>query len=89
MELAFSWQNVVDGAGIPLAIMGMSIVFISLLIITIVTSLMPRLLVLIAKIIPENSHGNCPDGRKSSSDIPLETVAAIGFALHHKSHIKD
>ncbi len=85
MELTLSWQNVVDGQGIALALMGMSIVFASLAIISIVTGLMPRLLVPISRIFPEKTSGKQPARRKEAISVTLETVAAIGCALHHNS----
>lgn len=42
--LAFSWQNVVDGNGIPLALTGLSIVFSGLLFIALFIFSLPRLL---------------------------------------------
>lgn len=42
--LAFSWQNVVDGNGIPLALTGLAIVFSGLLFIALFIASLPRLL---------------------------------------------
>lgn len=42
--LAFSWQNVVDGNGIPLALTGLSIVFSGLLFIALFIFSLPKLL---------------------------------------------
>ncbi len=44
LPLAFSWQNVVDGNGVPLALTGLAIVFSGLLIIALFIGSLPRML---------------------------------------------
>ena len=82
------WHNVIDGGGIPLSIMGMSIVFVALAIIAATTGFMPYLLVFVAKIFPEKEIEKTSNNNKISVTINPETVAAIGFAHHHNSSSK-
>jgi len=47
------WQRVIDGNGIPVAIMGMLIVFASLAVISIMIAAIPHILVVVNKYFPE------------------------------------
>lgn len=76
-------QRIVEGQGMALAIMGMGIVFTSLVIITVITSLMPYVLVVLAKIFPEKEEVIIKKTSvKKLSDDDSNVVAAISLALH-------
>lgn len=79
-ELSFSYQNIVAGQGLGLAFAGMSIVFVALGLVTLFVALLPRVLLLVNRYIPEE-HSPAPP---QSAD-ELEVVAAIGYALHART----
>jgi Na+-transporting methylmalonyl-CoA/oxaloacetate decarboxylase gamma subunit len=68
--------------GFPIAATGMGIVFVALLLITVFISTLPRMLKLLAKILPEATARHAPVDA-SESMLPDEGIlAAIGFVLH-------
>jgi len=78
-DFTFSVQNIVDGQGIGIAVTGMLIVFAALLIISLFISLLPRMLPLLATILPEESAHHAPSKRQAKDDG--EVLAAIGYTL--------
>jgi hypothetical protein len=85
LPLAFSWQNVVDGNGIPLALTGLAIVFSGLLFIALFIASLPRTLRAwdrwregrsAAKVAPGKTVE--PDPTDPSS-IPPEVQAALAW----------
>ncbi len=82
-----SFQNVIDAGGIGLSITGMTIVFVSLVLVSLFIAGMPRLLPLVNGILPEvEGHHGAPMPSAAGSQVNAgreeEIVAAIGFALH-------
>ncbi len=73
--------------GIPVAITGMLIVFVSLILISTFLEWMPTILARLNQILPEaaHPHHHHTAGRaEGSSGLSPEIVAAIGTAMHHK-----
>lgn len=80
-ELHFSFQNVVDGNGIGLAVTGMTIVFTVLGLISLIIAALPRLLEFLPP--PAEHHGApAPAAAPAASQDDAALVAAIGYALH-------
>jgi Na+-transporting methylmalonyl-CoA/oxaloacetate decarboxylase gamma subunit len=77
-ELSFSYQNIIDGQGFSLAFAGMTIVFTALILVSAFTALLPKILKVVNRRIPEVQHH--PQKRKGSDEAAV--AAAIGFALH-------
>lgn len=74
-------QNVTDGQGVPIAVAGMSIVFVALFLITAFITVLPRLLGLVGKVFPEQ----VPERRRPPvEEDELAIVAAIGAAMHRR-----
>ena len=76
----YSFQNIVDGQGIDIAVTGMSIVFTALTLITLFISMLPRILALWSpepSAAAQSSAG--PEGSPADDD---KVVAAISIALH-------
>ena len=79
---AVDFSKVFADKGIAIAATGMIIVFIALLLITLFISALPRLLEMIATILPEVPDHHAPKDA-SRSLLPDEAIlAAIGFVLH-------
>ena len=89
MEINFSIQNILDGHGFGISIIGMVVVFAALALISTFISLLPAILRIVNKIFPpeEASHALS----RSSDASENEVIAAIGFALHTQlgKHIPD
>ncbi len=84
-----SFQNVIDAGGIGLSITGMTIVFVSLVLVSLFISGLPRVLPLVNGILPEIAgHHGAPMPFAASPQAAVSTeeeiVAAIGFALHSR-----
>ncbi len=73
-------QNVHDGHGLAIAVTGMVIVFAALSIISIFIAFLPKLLILLGKVFPEEHHHAAPAAKKTKDDDAL--LAAIGFGLY-------
>ena len=86
--LNVSMKNVYDANGIWISITGMTIVFAALILITIILSMMPRILPILEKIYPESEghHHSTPSASNGSNGDEESLVAAIGFALHAHSN---
>ena len=79
-NLGFGIQNIIDGQGVAIAITGMLIVFAALAIISLFIALLPKMLVLLAKALPEEHHHAAPHEKQSLDEKAL--LAAIGFGLY-------
>jgi sodium pump decarboxylase gamma subunit len=81
------YQNILDANGFGLAIVGMTIVFFVLVLVSLFIAAMPRLLPIVNSILPvvEHHHGApMPSAaRPAAASAEEEVVAAIGVALHH------
>ena len=89
MEVNLSIQNILDGHGISISIIGMVVVFAALALISIFIALLPAILRIVNKIFPpgEALH-SLP---RSSDSLENEVIAAIGLALHTEmgNHLPD
>ena len=82
---AFDIQNIIDAQGAELALAGMLIVFTALTGISIFIGLLPKILPVINKILPEVELHTKPKARSSAPAATNDgaVVAAIAFAMHH------
>ena len=91
MKFDFSWDNVVSGRGIEISLTGMFIVFSALVLISLYIALVPRILAVLAPILPpekEHSPAAAP-AAKRPDDVPeSELLAAIGYAFHCEQQTK-
>lgn len=81
-NLAMGFENIVSANGVTIAIMGMLIVFSALTIISLFIALLPKLLLLLEKIIPEEHHQH--EAAPSQPADHEQVLAAIGYALFRK-----
>lgn len=79
-ELNFSVQNIVDGNGVSIALMGMMIVFCGLAMISLFIALLPKILALLqgkpVKAPARHVHHDRPSSETE------EITAAIGYVIH-------
>mgnify|MGYP002640318748 FL=1 len=73
-------QNIVDGHGAAIALVGMSIVFAALSLISVVIAVLPRLLRLVEGLFPEPVVAT-PRNRAAPTE-DLTTVVAAAAAYH-------
>ena len=79
IEINLSTQNILDGHGIEIAIIGMIVVFTALALISAFISLLPSVLRIVNLIYPLKGPVALPE----LSDTPKdEVLAAIGSVLH-------
>jgi len=69
-------QNIIDGQGVAIASIGMTIVFSALILISVVIALLPRVLVGVGALFPE------PAPRRPVQTEDLTMVAAAAAAYH-------
>ena len=81
ISLSFSYQNIIAGDGFELAFAGMTIVFTALVLVSIFIAVLPKILVVLNRLIPEVHHHTAAPQQREASDETAVT-AAIGFALH-------
>ncbi len=84
-----SFQNVIDAGGIGLSVTGLTIVFISLVLVSLFISGLPRVLPIVNSILPElEGHHGAPMPSAASphatAGMDDEVIAAIGFAMHSR-----
>lgn len=72
-------QNIIDGQGVAIAAIGMTIVFSALSLISIVIALLPRVLVGVGALFPEPAP---PQPRRPVQTEELTMVAAAAAAYH-------
>ncbi len=76
----FGFHNIQNADGIAIAITGILIVFAALTIISLFIALLPKMLGLLAKVVPEEHHHAAPSAKKDKNEDAL--LAAIGFGLY-------
>lgn len=81
-NLTLGVENIVNANGVSISVMGMLIVFAALAIIAIFITLLPRLLPLLEKVVPEAHHHSAPAPSVPSDHE--EVLAAIAYALFRK-----
>ncbi len=79
IEINLSIQNILDGHGIEIAIIGMLVVFTALTLISAFISLLPSILRIVNFIYPIKDSLSLPDRSDTPKD---EILAAIGSVLH-------
>lgn len=86
MVAEVSFQNVIDGNGIGIAVTGLSIVFVALALISTFIALVPLALDKLSVVLPPERDHQPPSPSLTARPEQLdeEIVAAIGFALHSR-----
>ena len=79
IEINLSVQNILDGHGIEIAIIGMLVVFTALALISAFISLLPYVLRVVNFIYPVKASSVLPERSDTLND---EVLAAIGSVLH-------
>lgn len=80
-KLNLGFQNVIDGNGFIIAVMGMLIVFAALALISLFIAFLPAMLKALSAVLPEeHHHGPAPSQKKSRDNDAF--LAAIGYALY-------
>ncbi len=79
IEINLSIQNILDGHGIEIAIIGMLVVFTALTLISVFISLLPSVLRIVYLIYPLKGPGYLPERSDAPND---EVLVAIGSVLH-------
>ncbi len=80
-SLSFSYQNIAAGQGFELAFAGMTIVFTALVLVTLFIVLLPKVLVVVNRLIPEvHLHTTSPPRTQGDDDSSI--AVAVGFAFH-------
>ncbi|HCV25877.1 MAG TPA: OadG family protein [Candidatus Latescibacteria bacterium] len=77
-ELDVGIQSIIDGQGVPIAIVGMSIVFVALTSIASFISVLPWLLAQLAKFVPETDH-HAPSRPRGDDDSAAVAAAVAAF----------
>lgn len=78
-DFNFSWQNVIDGNGISLAIAGMVIVFVSLSVISTIIALLPYVMKYLYLILPDKVTQK--PSKENIRQADSAVIAAISLAL--------
>ena len=81
-------ENVQAHNGLGIAITGMAIVFVALILISVYTALLPKILKGVAKFLPENETGVVKHDSDDLLDDELETVVAIATALQRRKELQ-
>lgn len=80
-------ENIEQHNGFQISISGLSIVFISLLLISIYIALLPRVLELVHRFLPEDDHPDAVSAKAEAEKPPqqesLKQAAAAAVAIHH------
>lgn len=91
-DFSFNLQNVIEAQGFALSITGMVIVFTALTLISITIALLPRILEILAGILPAEGGHRAPTPRTApppsapaASADDAAVVAAIGYVLHARA----
>ncbi|KHE91752.1 MAG: OadG family protein [Candidatus Scalindua rubra] len=79
IEINLSIQNILDGRGIEIAIIGMLVVFTALTLISAFISLLPSVLRIVNLMYPIKDQLSLPKCTDTPKD---EVLAAIGSVLH-------
>jgi hypothetical protein len=79
LEINLSIQNILDGSGIEIAIIGMLVVFTALALISAFIVLLPSVLRIVNFIYPIKDSSLLPE---CSGVLEDEVLAAIGSVLH-------
>lgn len=81
-EISFNWQNMIDAEGPMQAVVGMSIVFLALAVISLFIAVLPYLL------RAEKEAASTAAAPRSAAGDEAAIAAAIGFVLHTEKENK-
>ena len=81
-SMDFSWNNVVVGNGLGMALVGMTIVFAGLVSISAYIALLPKLLDVFHKLQKKAVAPAASPAVASSHDLEPEELAAVGYVMH-------
>lgn len=86
MNLIFAQADTIT-RGTQIAIAGMSIVAVALILITLFIAALPKILEVVARVLPEKEEAHVAKSHPESFVADDEAVlAAIGFVLHNRRH---
>ena len=81
-EFEIGIQSIIDGRGVPIAIVGMLIVFGALSSIASIISVLPWLLRQLAKWVPETDHHAQRPRPDGGNDLAVVAAAAAAYHAH-------
>ena len=83
LRAQIDWQPLFEDTGIPLAIMGLFVVYAALIIVRIFIGLLPRVMAFLDHLYPEHVEAahHAPVQKPSANEIPDETLAVIAAAV--------
>ena len=81
-EFAFSYQNIIDGQGFSLAFAGMTLVFVALIAVSLLITLLPRILRVVNRYYPELDGPTSRGQGEGAPGADDEAMAASAAALH-------
>lgn len=85
----YGFRNIAEGDGLGISIMGISIVFAALILVSLFITSLPRVLALLESVLPpEVDHHATASPAAKRADHDEAVVAAIGFALHARQRKK-
>ena len=84
MKSFASWQNVLDGNGVQISLVGMFIVFSALLLISLAIWGLPHMLKKLEPILPKDEHYNSDDNG-SNREVDQKVALAVAVALNKKA----
>ncbi len=80
MDLAFSWQNVLDGDGLWVTVTGMTIVFLGLIIISVFIASLPRVLAY-RDSFQQKTKKEKEESEEEDERIDEDILAAISYIV--------
>ena len=84
-RFSFDYQHIVDAQGIELAFAGMIIVFTVLSLVCIFLALLPHILTVVNRYIPEVHHHAAPQPKAKNASNEADIAAAVAFVLHGRA----
>ncbi len=80
-----SWEQVVNLGGLEISLIGMTVVFSSLLLVSISIALLPKILKGFEGVLPpESTHGLSTDSPQKTEGVSPEVLAAMAYVLHQR-----
>jgi Na+-transporting methylmalonyl-CoA/oxaloacetate decarboxylase gamma subunit len=78
---AFSWDELWKDTGLPLAIMGMFVVFVALILVRVFIGTLPRIMAFLERFYPEKLEAAQDAQQVESEEIPEAIVAVIAAVV--------
>lgn len=82
-KLQMGFQNIIEAQGLVIAGVGMTIVFVALILISAFITVLPRILQALSGYLPPEAamHSATPSSRKNDDAV----IAAIAWAMHQQT----